>query len=62
MTDSSKKKKITRKVGKMESEDIRKGFTQMLAVKIIERQEEQGRCSASRPTCEHDICMVATLD
>lgn len=46
----------------MESEDIRKGFTQMLAIKIIERQEEQGRCSASRPTCEHDICMVATLD
>lgn len=38
MTDSSKKKKkITRKVGKMEGEDIIKGFTQMFTVKIIER-------------------------
>lgn len=63
MTDGSKKKKkITRKVGKMEGEDRRKGFTQMLTVKIIERQEEQGRCSASRPTCEHDKCTVATFD
>lgn len=41
----------------MEGEDIRKGFTQMLTVKIIERQEEQGR-----PTCEHDKCTVATFD
>lgn len=46
----------------MEGEDIRKGFTQMLTVKIIERQEEQGRRSASRPTCEHGKCMVATFD
>ena len=45
----------------MEGESIRKEFTEMLMVKIIERQEEQGRYSASRSVCEYNVWVVTAL-